>query len=178
MNRIFPFYDSNKQPNVYNRVYNYVNTYLENLPQINNGTVIFDIDDTLINTSKLIRKTPEIMLFEQIEPIVRLCKRCKQLGYKVIILTARYKHALQSSLANLQLFDIPFDEIYHNDDEQDASFKIQFKQNLSRTNNIILCIGDQFCDIQGIDNSLGIKLPCREDKSAHFTFNNVNFYEI
>lgn len=174
MNHLF----LNKKTDVYNRVYNYVNTYLENLPKIANGTVIFDIDDTLIDISKVIRKSHNIVLFDQIEPIVRLCKRCKELGYKVIILTARYKHAMMSSFQNLNLFHIEYDEIYHNEKEEDPRFKIQFKQNLANTNNIILCIGDQWHDIQGIYNSLGIKLPCRQNKNAYFTFNNVNFYEI
>ena len=178
MNRLFPFYDLNKNFNVYNRVFNYVNTYLENLPKMVNQTVIFDIDDTLVDTSRIIFQSDNIVLFDQIEPIVQLCKRCKQLGYKIIILTARYKEAIMSSIQNLNLFHIQYDEIYHNDNKEEPSFKIQFKKELMRENNIVLCIGDQLTDIKGVDNSLGIKLPCKKNINAYFTYNNVNFYEI
>jgi predicted secreted acid phosphatase len=173
-----------KLNNIYNLLYN----YLINFPKTGlKYTVIFDIDDTLVFTDHLNifpnKRFPNnwirgYMLFPEIPQIVNIIKLCKQLGFKIIIITARPYESESSSKKNLELLGIQYDEIYHNKNYPDLNFKIQLKQKLSKTNNIILSVGDQWPDIQGLNNCLGIKLPSLEDHNAYFTYDNINYYEI
>ncbi len=171
--------------NKLNKVHFLLHNYLINFPQNKNKkyTVIFDIDDTLVYTDyfKLLpyKKSPNnYMLFPPIPQMVQIIKLCKLLGFKIIIITARPTASEKHSIKNLQLLNIEYDEIYHNKNYPDLNFKIQLKQKLSLTNNIILSVGDQWPDIQGIYGNLCIKLPSISDKDAYFTFDNVNYFKI
>lgn len=73
---------------------------------------------------------------------------------------------------------IKYDEIYHNNNYPDISFKINLKKKLSKSNNIILSIGDQWPDIKGLNDCLCIKLPSYQEQIAYYTFNNINYYII
>ena len=174
--------------NKLNQIYNILYNYLVNFPKTNiKYTVIFDIDDTLVYTDHFNlfpdknfpnNWIPGYMLFPGIPQIVEIVKLCKQLGFKVIILTARPYASEKSSIKNLEILNVKYDEIYHNLNYPDISFKINFKKNLSKTNNIILSVGDQWPDIKGLKDCLCIKLPSYQDKNAYFTFNNINYYKI
>lgn len=178
-----------KYYNKLNEVNYLLYNYLINFSKIKNkkNTVIFDIDDTLVFTDRANlfpnKKFPNnlihgYMLFPEIPQIVQIIKLCKQLGFKIIIITARPYESEISSKKNLELLGIQYDEIYHNKNYPDLNFKIQLKQKLSKTNNIILSVGDQWPDIQGLKNCLGIKLPSLEDHNAYFTYDNTNYYTI
>ena len=174
--------------NKLNAIYSLLYNYLINFPKTGKKyTVIFDIDDTLVYTDHANlypqKKFPNnwipgYMLFPAIPQIVEIVKLCKKLGFKVIILTARPYDSEKSSIKNLEILDIKYDEIYHNKNYPDISFKINFKKHLSKSNNIILSIGDQWPDIQGLSDCLCIKLPSYQDQNAYFTFNNINYYKI
>jgi predicted secreted acid phosphatase len=179
----------NKLNDVYYLLYNYLINFSKMKHNIKHkrNTVIFDIDDTLVFTDHLNifpnKRFPNnwirgYMLFPEIPQIVNIIKLCKQLGFKIIIITARPYESESSSKKNLELLGIQYDEIYHNKNYPDLNFKIQLKQKLSKTNNIILSVGDQWPDIQGLNNCLGIKLPSLEDHNAYFTYDNINYYEI
>lgn len=174
--------------NKLNEIYHLLYNYLINFPKTGlKYTVIFDIDDTLVFTDnqKIFPNAkfpnnwiPGYMLFPEIPQMVEIIKLCKKLGFKVIILTARPYESERSSRKNMEILNIKYDEMYHNKNYPDISFKIQFKQKLSKNNNIILSVGDQWPDIQGLDRCLCIKLPSYNDKNAYYTFNNKNYYKI
>ena len=118
------------------------------------------------------------MIFPEIPQICNIAKLCKKLGFKVIIITARPYQSESSSKKNLDLLGIKYDEMCHNKNYPDLNFKINLKRKLSKTNNIILSVGDQWPDLQGLYNCLCIKLPSYQDNNAYFTFNNVDYYKI
>ena len=190
MNKIFNYYNGWPLKGAYyeklNMIYNILYNYLINFPKTGiKYTVIFDIDDTLVYTDQAglypyynpYNYLKGYMIFPPITQIIRIIKLCKKLGFKVIILTARPYESEKSSIKNLELLDIKYDEIYHNY-TPDSNFKIDFKKKLSKTNKIILSIGDQWPDIQGLTDCLCIKLPDYSDINAYFTFNNKNYYTI
>jgi predicted secreted acid phosphatase len=178
-----------KYYNKLNDIYNLLFDYLVNFPRVKNKkyTVIFDIDDTLVYTDHLNlfpqKKFPNnwirgYMLFPQIPQIAQIAKLCHRLGFKIIIITARPYQSEPSSKKNLELLGIEYHEMYHNHNYPDLNFKIQLKQKLSKTNNIILSVGDQWPDIQGLYNCLCIKLPCTQDTNAYFTYDNQSYFKI
>ena len=181
--------DSGKYYDKLNQIEDMVSKYLINFSKINNkkNTVIFDIDDTLVYTDNInmfpakkfpFEWLPGYMIFPEIPQMVRIAKLCKKLGFKIIIITARPSASKKSSIKNLKLFGIEYDEIYHNDNNQGLNFKISLKRKLSQTNNIILSIGDQWPDIQGLTGCLCIKLPSIQDQNAYFTYDNISYYQI
>jgi len=115
---------------------------LENHDFHPNDAVMFDIDDTLIyynmkpNTS-----------------IIELAKRSKDLGYKVVIITARpdYKENRRITEDELKVNNIEYDLLFYTTHHN----KHNIKQQLS--SNFILSVGDMWTDVT---NSLHyIKLP-------------------
>lgn len=173
----------NSMNNIYNILYN----YLINFPRNKKYTVIFDIDDTLVYTDhpKIFpyKKFPNnwipgYMLFPPIPQMVKIIQLCNKLGFKIIIITARPYESESSSKKNLEILDIKYDEMYHNYNYPDLNFKIDLKKKLSNKNNIILSVGDQWPDIQGLSKCLCIKLPSHQDQNSYFTFDNKNYYKI
>jgi len=180
--------NSGQYYNKIQEIYNNLHLYLINLPNLGTQyTVIFDIDDTLVFTDPVnlypnkqfpLNWYPGYMIFPPIDKMVEICKLCYNLGFKVIIITARPYASESSSLKNLELIGVKFHEIYHNHQYPDINFKIDLKKKLTQTNNIILSVGDQWPDIQGLDGCLCIKLPSIPDNIAYFTYDNKNYYII
>lgn len=174
--------------NKLNEIQYLLHNYLINFPKTGKKyTVIFDIDDTLVYTDHQNlfpnRKFPDnlipgYMIFPGIQQMVEIIHLCKKLGFKVIIITARPYQSESSSKKNLEILNISYDEMYHNKNYPDINFKIGLKQKLSKTNNIILSVGDQWPDLQGLEGSLCIKLPSYQDPNAYFTYDNVTSYII
>ena len=177
------YYD--KLNEIYYLLYNYLINF--NISKRKKYTVIFDIDDTLVYTDHFNifqnKKFPYnwikgYMLFPEIPQMVKILNLCKKLGFKVIIITARPYESEKSSIKNLELLGIKYDEMYHNNNYPDLNFKIALKQKLSKTNNIILSVGDQYPDLKGLTDCLCIKLPCYQDSNAYFTYDNKKYYKI
>ena len=171
--------------NTMNNIYSLLYNYLINFPITGKKyTVIFDIDDTLVYTDHANlfpnKKFPNnwipgYMIFPSIPQMVKIIQLCKKLGFKVIIITARPYESESSSKKNLEILNIKYDEMYHNHNYPDLNFKIKLKQKLSKNNNIILSVGDQWPDIQGLRDCLCIKLPSEQDTNAYYTFDNKNY---
>jgi 3-deoxy-D-manno-octulosonate 8-phosphate phosphatase KdsC-like HAD superfamily phosphatase len=166
-------------------IFELVSNYLHKIPKYTTFTAIFDIDDTLVYTDPLnilpydVNKTiNKKFILPENKDIVKIAKTCNKLGIKVIIITARPYDSESSSIKNLELLNIKYDEIYHNKNYPDKRFKIKLKQNLSKKHNIILSIGDSWIDLQGLDNCLCIKLPDTEDINSYFSFNNKKYHKI
>jgi hypothetical protein len=171
--------------NILNKIHKLLKTYLYSFSLINKKyTVIFDIDDTLVYTDSLNmikdKKFPNsiikgYMIFPEISQIASIARYCKQLNFYIIIITARPYSSEKSSIKNLELLNIKYDELYHNKNFPDMNFKIELKKKLAQKHDIILSIGDNWPDIQGLQDTLCIKLPNYKDINAYFTFDNKNF---
>jgi predicted secreted acid phosphatase len=172
---------------ILNKIRNDLFIYLQNFPKHEKWTVIFDIDDTLVYTNPInihnekdykVRNPENLMVFKGIEQIVDVAKLCKELGFYIIIITARPCESELSSKKNLKYLGINYDEIYHNDKYPDSSFKINLKAKLVKKHNIILSIGDNLNDLKNLKNCLCIKLPDPSNPNAYFTFDNQRYYLI
>ena len=90
--------------------------------------IIMDVDDTLVSTInskvKFIHVNNSIVfLYPGIKPMVQVAQVAKKLGYKIIILTARPRESFLSTKFNLDILEIPYDEIHMINRSQTISFK-------------------------------------------------------
>jgi len=106
-----------------------------------NDAVMFDIDDTLIDT----------IYQEPIFSSIRLAQVANQLGYKVIIITARpnYPDVREFTISQLNDIGVPYDELYLSIKKSDVKQYTGYKY--------ILSVGDQWYDTT--DSEHFIKLP-------------------
>lgn len=152
------------------------------------GLVIFDLDDTLFmgdpesgvgitEMSLGLHPNPnnggeeqEVFILPPNNPIKQIAVRAKELGFKVICLTARPSISQLASVANLKMFDIPYDCLIMNDKDEDPYFKVKVRKRLAaKPNQDIVCtIGDQYTDIflPG-GNTCAIKLPDPDSKCSY-----------
>ena len=157
---------------IYNTAYELGNNFLNKMKEIHYydmkyPAVMFDIDDTLLDTSG-----------KQIKPIIKLLKKCIHEGILVIIITARsqeyYNYTVDQLLAN----KIPYNYLFLKNDKTDDinTFKSTIKQSLAQTNdvNTIMSIGDNIIDIDGNYSGYWIKLPNHQDLNLyHLNSNGV-----
>ena len=172
---------------ILNKIRNNLFIYLQNFPKHKKWTVIFDIDDTLVYTNPInihtendykVRNTENLMIFKGIKQIIDVAKLCKELGFYIIIITARPYESEMSSIRNLEYLGIKYDELYHNKNYPDLTFKVKLKQQLAKKHNIILSVGDNWYDIQNLKNCLCIKLPDPSNPNAFFTYDNKRYFII
>jgi len=116
---------------------------LKNRVVCEKDAVMFDIDDTLIFTNGNANV-----------PIIKLLHYAKQLGYKIIIITARpaVRGTLEITQYQLKQYGIPYDALVitpaHN------------KGNIKRESglNYILSVGDQDTDLTDTQHALKIMI--------------------
>lgn len=164
-------------------IFDKTKTYLVNLlvKKSNKQTslpkaIIMDVDDTLVSTIdsnvKFIKiNKNSVFLYPGIQPIIQVAQIAKNLGYKIIILTARPKESFLSTKFNLDILEVPYDEIYMNNFNQDISFKYKVRQHLMKSYSILFTIGDQVGDVNGPPGLLGIKLPSQDSYKVQI-YNN------
>lgn len=142
------------------------------------GLVIFDIDDTLLFGDpahaipvKEMEIGESIFILPPNMHIVNLAKQAKQMGFSIVALTARPKESRESSVLNLNMFQIPYDMIIMNDKDQYPEFKIDIRKKLEQKNQIVvLTIGDQIGDLYMPGNAAAIKLPEPDLKCSYAYF--------
>ena len=145
-----------KTQNAYDIAYNLGINYLDIIGYNPNYGVMFDIDDTLINTTT----------FQGIKPIIKLLKECNKRKLKVIIITARDSIYTQDTILELEEHGIKFNFIYlrHSPEDDHELFKSNVKENLYNKGLLtIMSVGDQNIDIIGNYSGYGIKLPNKKD---------------
>lgn len=155
-------------------IFDKTKTYLINLLHKNSSkhtilpnAIIMDVDDTLVSAIddnvKFIKINNEVIfLYPGIKPIVQVAQTAKKLGFKIIILTARPRESFLSTKFNLDILEVPYDEIHMNNHNQDISFKYKVREQLLKRYNILFTVGDQIADVNGPPGLLGIKLPSRD----------------
>jgi predicted secreted acid phosphatase len=152
------------------------------------GLVIFDLDDTIfmgdpaqvigiVEMSLGMHKGPngeeqEIFILPVNRQIVKVANVARQLGFKIVCLTARPQESQLASVTNLNMFSVPNDMLLMNNKDEDPFFKIRVRRQLSSTPNqdIVLTIGDQFTDLYFPGSAAAIKLPDPESKVSYAYF--------
>lgn len=92
----------------YNIIKIWASKKLEANKHVPNRTIVFDLDDTLINTNICINNT----YFPHIKRMVELAWYAKRLGYYIIIITARPKFDKKRVLENLELIGVEADAVF------------------------------------------------------------------
>jgi len=123
--------------------------------------IIFDIDDTLLDTSKFSKNFP---MFDGLDPTITFYQYVMDLGYHVVLLTARKEDRRNATIRNLDRLGIKgYDDlIFRKDEDLGISFgkyKLKERKNLSKNYTIIANIGDQISDFEGGYNGKIIKIP-------------------
>ena len=118
-----------------------------------NDAVMFDIDDTLIYYNEQPNKH-----------IIELANISKDLGYKVIIITARpdFLENREYTEYELKKYNIHFDLLFYANHQD----KYSIKQKL--TSNFVLSVGDMWSDLT--DTLHYIKLPCKSRNETCFEY--------
>jgi len=151
---------------------NYIDSIKKIKHTFNNPSVMFDIDDTLIESST----------GRQIKPIVKLLNKCASDGYGIILITARdsrfFTKYTETELYNKGIdYDIlilrnpKYDDFY--------TFKSKKKKLLSESDiDIVMSVGDQLHDISGDYSGYSIKLPSYDDNRLFHLNNNRQLEEV
>tara|TARA_B100000073_G_scaffold347743_1_gene363138 strand:+ start:1848 stop:2213 length:366 start_codon:yes stop_codon:yes gene_type:complete len=105
--------------------------------------VMFDIDDTLIFTSGV----------ANVE-MIQLLYYARNLGYKIVIITARPTNELTARITKIQLqkYKIPYDFLYITPAENKGNVKVQTGL------NYILSVGDQETDLTNTLHAIKIHI--------------------
>ena len=173
---------------VYNRAYRLGVKYLDTVNLQPNYAVMFDIDDTFIDSRH----------YKPIKPIIRLMKYCNKNDILVLIVTARDSIYTKDTIEELALNGIYskhdnfypsgknaifYDYLYLRKDPEDNHnmFKSNVKERLARKNGVItiMSIGDNEVDIVGGYSGYSIKLPnTRDPRLFHSDTNGGGIVEV
>lgn len=134
---------------------------------VSKPTVMFDIDDTLLDASG-----PRLKKIKQIIELLNLAKRHNLL---ILIITARDSKFLKETKDDLRRHKIYYDMLFLRNKEDDFyEFKAKLKEELANKHGVhtILSVGDNFWDISGSYSGYGIKLPNQTDPNLY----HINAY--
>ena len=123
--------------------------------------IIFDVDDTLLDTSKISKKFP---LFDGIEPSITFYQYAKDLGYHTVILTARSEMKRDITIQNLERWKVKdYDQIILRGKEDIpfsfGKYKLDQRKKLNERYTIVANVGDQPTDFEGGYNGKIIRIP-------------------
>jgi len=150
---------------------NYIHSIKKIKNNFSNPSVMFDIDDTLIDSQS----------GKIIKPIVKLLKKCASEGYGIVLITARdsrYSKETEDELYNKGIY---YDILFLRNPRYDNfyTFKSKIKKQLSDNDiDIIMSVGDQLHDISGEYSGYFIKLPNHEDTRLFHLNNNRQLEQI
>lgn len=146
-----------------------------------NMVVIFDVDETLVfgdpDDSIGVKEMElgdhggqTVFILPPNPPIVKMAAEAKEMGFKVIILTARPNCSKMATVTNLDMFKIPYDSVIVNDRDEDPAFKLRVRRKLAQKYNVVLTVGDQVCDVLLPGKAAFIKLPEPDLKGSYAYF--------
>lgn len=159
LHRIHPLQEWIKNYEISQVLYSYVDYLLEQSQKefTKPPLVIFDIDDTLLNFASF-KKFP---MLEGIEPSITFYKYVQELGFRIVLLTARKEEKRDITIQNLNRVNIKnYDQLIMRKNKENSISKYKLKQRikLSKKYTIIANIGDQITDFEGGYNGKIIKL--------------------
>jgi predicted HAD superfamily phosphohydrolase YqeG len=138
---------------------------------IETPAVMFDIDDTLIDSISR----------ERIEPMYHLLNECIKENYNIIIITARDSQYTKETKQELSRLNVRYDLLFLRDPKKDEFyyFKDIIKKSLSEHDiDIIMSVGDHEHDVSGDYSGYFIKLPNYQDPRLFHLNNNKLIEEI
>ena len=166
------FYDDLK------KVIKYATRTLMTLPVAKRDIVIFDIDDTILdsfpamqsmNFSNIPKLVPDYINAADAPPLPSVHKLYRQLlerGYEAVFVTSRSEQYREATLANLQRANYgTFERLVMRQPEELLWTVFQYKSTARRRLveedgfNVVASIGDQWSDITGEYSALGVKVP-------------------
>jgi hypothetical protein len=114
-------------------------------------------------------KPQEVFILPPNKQVVKVANTARELGFKIVMLTARPIESQLASVSNLNMFNIPHDMLIMNDKDEDPFFKIRVRRKLQLPNqDIVLTCGDQFTDIYlPGPKTCAIKLPDPDSLCAY-----------
>lgn len=144
--------------------------------------LIFDIDDTILDINQSGKKNKvryiaapqnkKLFIYPGIKCVVELIQFAYNLGYKIIILTARQLISKPSTVTNLNMLNVPYDELIFREYNEPLYFKYSVREKLMKKYNIIFSAGDQKGDVNGPPGLVGIKFPASNDKTYGVIYNS------
>lgn len=157
----------------------YLKQIVPRLGNLDKCAVIFDVDETLVfgdpEETIGVREMElgdfngqSVFILPPNGPILKICNAAKNLGLKIIILTARPASSKIATMTNLDMFKIPYDFIIVNTKDSDPQFKINTRRELQTQYNIIMVVGDQVVDAILPGKAASLKLPDPTSKCTYF----------
>ena len=123
--------------------------------------LIFDIDDTLLDTNRFLKK---FTMMDAIEPTVTFLQYAQSIGYHIVILSARREEKREQTIENLKKIGVEnYDDLILRSEldlkNTISNYKFNKRKQLQLNYTIIANIGDQLSDFEGGHNGKIIKIP-------------------
>jgi ribonucleotide monophosphatase NagD (HAD superfamily) len=127
---------------------------LQEYKKYDHDGVMFDIDDTIIRSSD----------GEVIKDVLKILVHSYNLGYNVVIITARPPESEQYTINQLREKDIPYHSLYFAPPGEKGALKRKLKI------RFVLSVGDLETDCT--DSIFSLKIPRPGDPRGYFKSNN------
>lgn len=175
--RVKDYYESGKYDEDLEEIYSKAKSQIEKIKIKNNSTAIFDVDDTALSNYQISKRLDFGFDYQIVQNWVMSAKLpaikqtldfynyLKSKGIKLIFLTGRQTEEYDATYRNLvEQGYRDFDTIIVRSERERkigaAEFKSQKRKELTEKGyEIIICVGDQWTDLEGDYTGLIVKLP-------------------
>jgi acid phosphatase len=175
--RVKEYYESGKYDKELNQIYSEAKSQFEKIEIKNNSAAVFDVDDTALSNYEISKRLDYGYDYNIIQDWVMSAKLpaikqtlefynyLKSRGVKLIFLTGRQSEEYDATYRNLieqgyKDFDTLIVRSERDRKIGAAQFKSQKRKELTAKGyEIIICIGDQWTDLQGEYTGEKVKLP-------------------
>ncbi|GMU96934.1 MAG: hypothetical protein HZC46_06730 [Ignavibacterium album] len=175
--RVKDYYESGKYDEDLGEIYSKAKSQIEKIKIKNNSTAIFDVDDTALSNYQISKRLDFGFDYQIVQDWVMSAKLpaikqtldfynyLKSKGIKLIFLTGRQTEEYDATYRNLvEQGYRDFDTIIVRSERERkigaAEFKSQKRKELTEKGyEIIICVGDQWTDLEGDYTGLIVKLP-------------------
>jgi hypothetical protein len=138
--------------------------FLYSNPMKPNSAIVFGLDDTLLYCEAGFieledRHGNEILIVPVNNEIKRIVEFAEELGYAIIIMSSRSQTYFASSKMNLRLFDVHYDEMYHNTNLEVSpeEYRQNTLEKLKTKYDIAMCVNSHKSGT--CEGSFFVKLP-------------------
>lgn len=175
--RVKDYYESGKYDEDLGEIYSKAKSQIEKIKIKNNSTAIFDVDDTALSNYQISKRLDFGFDYQIVQNWVMSAKLpaikqtldfynyLKSKGIKLIFLTGRQTEEYDATYRNLvEQGYRDFDTIIVRSERERkigaAEFKSQKRKELTEKGyEIIICVGDQWTDLEGDYTGIIVKLP-------------------
>lgn len=171
------YYESGKYDEELNKIYSQAKSQIEKIKIKNNSAAIFDVDETALSNYEISKRLDFGYDYKIVQDWVMSAKLpaikqtldfynyLKSKGIKLIFLTGRQSEEYDATYQNLvEQGYRDFDTIIVRSERERktgaAEFKSQKRKELTAKGyEIIICVGDQWTDLEGSYTGIKVKLP-------------------